>query len=216
MVWRSEEVVNLSASLFAAVPVTYFLRLLKSPNLVVIGLSVGYETWPSNGWHHPFLTSWYQYRLELPSAQMYYGHTWLLGISTVSQTPVIVPFHSPNSRLMPAVRAVQGDCENVFLVSRQAGHRKGLNSTSFNELLYEYQGPAQMTSHLRTQSLSGTWHKHPGEYSIDYQCLCTVRWLDKVVHKWSAIYMWSSYAKLDPGHIQVLWQTSVRVVLVMK
>ena len=31
------------------------------------------------------------------------------------QTPVIVPLHSPNSRQMPAVRAVQGDCERVML-----------------------------------------------------------------------------------------------------
>ena len=30
-------------------------RLLHSPSLVVIGLYVGYETWPGIGWHHPFV-----------------------------------------------------------------------------------------------------------------------------------------------------------------
>ena len=39
-------------------------RLLHSPSLVVIGL-VGYETWPPIDWHHPFVISWFKYRLGL-------------------------------------------------------------------------------------------------------------------------------------------------------
>ena len=30
-------------------------KLLHSPSLVAIGLSVGYETWPPIGWHHAFV-----------------------------------------------------------------------------------------------------------------------------------------------------------------
>ena len=37
-----------------------------------------------------------------------------VGIPTVFQTPVTVPLRSPNGRQMPAVRAVQGDCERVY------------------------------------------------------------------------------------------------------
>ena len=33
---------------------------------MVVGLSVGYETWPPIGWHHPFVTDWPKYRLGLP------------------------------------------------------------------------------------------------------------------------------------------------------
>ena len=33
-------------------------RLLHSPSLVVIGLSVGYETQLPIGWHHPFVVGW--------------------------------------------------------------------------------------------------------------------------------------------------------------
>ena len=33
----------------------YSHRLLHSSSLVVVGLSMGYETWPPIGWHHPFV-----------------------------------------------------------------------------------------------------------------------------------------------------------------
>ena len=83
-------------------------RLLQSPSLVAIGLSVGHETWPPVGWHHPFVIGLSKYRLGLPSAPMHYGLTWPVGIPTVFQTPVTVPLHCPNSRQLPAV---QWDCE---------------------------------------------------------------------------------------------------------
>ena len=87
-------------------------KLLHSPNMVVIGLSMWYETWRPIGWHHPFAIGSFKYRLGLPKAPL-----WLAGIPTVFQTPVTVPLHSLHSasgRQMPAVRVVQGDCERVY------------------------------------------------------------------------------------------------------
>ena len=37
-----------------------------------------------------------------------------MGISTVFQRPLTVPLHNPNGRQMPAISAVQGDCESVY------------------------------------------------------------------------------------------------------
>ena len=71
-------------------------RLLKSPSLVTIGLSVGYKTRPAISWHHPFVIGWSKYSLGLPSAPLHYGLTWPVGIPTVFQTPVTFPLHSPN------------------------------------------------------------------------------------------------------------------------
>ena len=68
-------------------------RLLHSPSLVAVGLSVWYETWPPIDWHHPFVIGWSKGRLELPSAPLHYGLTWPVGIPTVFQTPVTVPLH---------------------------------------------------------------------------------------------------------------------------
>ena len=45
------------------------------PSLVAVGLSVGYETWPPIGWHHPFVIGWSKDRLGLPSAPLHYGLT---------------------------------------------------------------------------------------------------------------------------------------------
>ena len=74
------------------------VRLLHSPGLVAIGPSVGYETWPPIGWHHPFVICLSKYRLGLPSAPMHYGLTCPVGIPTVFQTPVTFPLHCPYSR----------------------------------------------------------------------------------------------------------------------
>ena len=89
-------------------------RLLHSPSLVAIGLSVEKETWPPIGWHHPSVIGWSKYRLGLPCAPLHYGLTWPVGIPSVFQTPVTVPLHFPNGRQMPVVRFVQGDCDSVY------------------------------------------------------------------------------------------------------
>ena len=41
--------------------------------VVAIGLSVGYEVWPPDGWHHPFVMGWSKDRLGLPSAHCIMG-----------------------------------------------------------------------------------------------------------------------------------------------
>ena len=52
------------------------------------------------------MIGWSKNRLGLPSAPLYYGLTWPVGIPTVFQTPVTVPLH--------CIRAVQWDCERVY------------------------------------------------------------------------------------------------------
>ena len=70
---------------------SHIIRLLDSPNLVVMGrLSVGYKTMPPIGWHHPFVIGWYKYKLGLPRTPLYYGLTWPVGIPTIFQPPVTV------------------------------------------------------------------------------------------------------------------------------
>ena len=99
-------------SLSPLLPVFFlWCRLLHSLNLVAIGLSVGYKTWPPCGWHHPLVIGWSKYRLGLPSAPLHYGLTWPVGILTVFSDLSDSPFHSLN---LPAVRAVQEDCERVY------------------------------------------------------------------------------------------------------
>ena len=73
-------------------------RLLHSPSLVAIGLSVGYEAWHPIGWHHAFAIGWSKYRLRLPSAPLHYGLPWPMGIPPFFQTSVTVPLHSTNGR----------------------------------------------------------------------------------------------------------------------
>ena len=93
-------------------PASY--RLLHSPSLVALGLSVGYETWPPTGWHHALVIGWSKYRLELPQPKWILGsHNWW-EFPPFLQRPLTVPLHSLNGRQMPAVRAVQGDCERVY------------------------------------------------------------------------------------------------------
>ena len=88
-------------------------RLLHSPSLVALGLSLGYETWPRIGWHQAFVIAWSKYRLGLPSAPLHYGLTWPVGIPTVFHTPVTISLDSPNG-IKPAIRVVQEDCERVY------------------------------------------------------------------------------------------------------
>ena len=48
-------------------------RLLDSPSLMVLGLSVGCETWPPIGWHCPFVIGWSSYMLGLAPLQRIWG-----------------------------------------------------------------------------------------------------------------------------------------------
>ena len=67
-----------------------------------------------HGCYHPFEIGWSNYSLGLPSAPLHYGLKWPVGIPTVFQTLAIVPLHCPDGRQVPAVGAVQGDCERVY------------------------------------------------------------------------------------------------------
>ena len=90
--------------------------MLQSPGLVAIGLSAGYETWPPIGWHHAFL--WLvglNIGCDCLMSHCILGSCNLLGISTVFRMPLTVPMHSPNTRQMHGIRAVQGDCERVMV-----------------------------------------------------------------------------------------------------
>ena len=66
-------------------------RLLHSQSLVALGLSMRYETWPPNGWHHPFVSKYWW-------GLMHCGLKWPVGICTFCQKPLTVPLHSPNGR----------------------------------------------------------------------------------------------------------------------
>ena len=102
-----------SISYVATLPSVSYPRLLHSPSLVTIGPSMGFEIWPPIGWHHPFVIGWPKDRLGLPSAPLDYGLTWPVGFPTAIQIPVTVPLRCSNGRQLPAVRAVQRDCERV-------------------------------------------------------------------------------------------------------
>ena len=88
-------------------------RMLHSPSLVAIFLGGGTV---SAIWQlvSPFCNWWCKYGLGLLCVAMHCGITWLVGIPTVFLRPLTVPLHSPNGTQMPAVRAVQEDCETVF------------------------------------------------------------------------------------------------------
>ena len=112
-------------------------RLLHSPSLVAISLSIGVRAVPGEPWGtrhalwtaciHAFVIGWFKYRLGLLSVPLYYGFTWPVGIPTIFHTPVTVPLHSPNGRQMPAIRVVQGDCEIVYFVTVTAQPYRDLN-----------------------------------------------------------------------------------------
>ena len=58
-------------------------RLLHSPSLVAIGLSVDYKTWLPIGWHNPVVLGWLIYRFGLPHVTMHFALTWTAGIYTI-------------------------------------------------------------------------------------------------------------------------------------
>ena len=104
-------------------------RLLHSPHLVVIGLSVGHETWPPIGRHHPFVIGRSKYRLGLPSAPILLWAHVTSGNRHCFQTAVTVPLHNPIAagKCLPVV---QGDCEKVYGCSGFMWHTDGSNPTT--------------------------------------------------------------------------------------
>ena len=67
-----------------------------------------------------------------------------MGITTFFLRPLTVPLNSPNGRQMPAIRAVQGDCERVKMEHSSANHTFDLLSQT--ALLLITQPTAHMSS----------------------------------------------------------------------
>ena len=59
-------------------------------------------------------------------------NVFIVGISTIFQRPLTVPLHSPDGRHLPAVRAMQGDCETVYWLHAQISHTQVNWSSSQN------------------------------------------------------------------------------------
>ena len=91
-------------------------RMLHSPSLMDVSLSVGYGQHPiilwgvgmGQGLHRHFVIGCCKYRLGLHRSQ------WVLGSRERWGFPLTFPFHSPNGRQMPTDRAVRGDCERIY------------------------------------------------------------------------------------------------------
>ena len=67
------------------------VKWLHSPSLVAIGLSVGYETWPPIGWHHPFVIGLnIDWDCLVPHCIMGSCDQWEFSLF---QTTVTVPLH---------------------------------------------------------------------------------------------------------------------------
>ena len=113
-------------------------RLLHSHKLAVIGLSVGYETWPLIGWHHHFMIGWSKFRLRLHNAPLHYGLTWSVGIPIGFQILVTVPLDIPIGRQMPAVRAVQVHCERIYTYFCKWGMSSDVILFSLIEAIYQH------------------------------------------------------------------------------
>ena len=88
-------------------------RLLHSHNLLAVALSVEHGTWPSVACVVSCMNGLSKYWLVNYHIQCIMN----LGITTIFQRSLTVSLHSPNGRQMPAIRAVQGDCERVYIRS---------------------------------------------------------------------------------------------------
>ena len=75
---------------------------------------VAHETWPLNGWHHPFVIGWSKYKLGLLQSP------WIVGSHDQREFSPFFRGHwqststAPTAGNLPAIRAVQGECETVY------------------------------------------------------------------------------------------------------
>ena len=102
-------------------------RLLHSPSVLSVGLPVGNQYWP--------LTGRFKYRLEnnitalnCGAAIMHRKLTWLMGIFIIFQRLLTVPCTALTAGNLPAVRAVQGECETVQVLCSLSTSIYGLGS----------------------------------------------------------------------------------------
>ena len=87
-----------------------------APRMLAVGLSMGKETGPppllwlaglNIDWEKPHL-QWISIKLQ------YIVGSWDWSKFLPFYKPLTVPLHSPNGGHLPAIRAVQGDCETVW------------------------------------------------------------------------------------------------------
>ena len=86
---------------------------------MAVGLSVRYGTRPPIGFVALPVVDWSKYRLGYIWTSLNSGRLWahvVGGNLHGLETPLTVPLHKPNSRLMHGVKTVQRDCERVFEV----------------------------------------------------------------------------------------------------
>ena len=68
----------------------------------------------SMDWHRRYCDRLVNILVGIVVVAMHWGLKWSMRIATIFQRPLTVPLHSPDGRQMPAVSAVQGDCERVY------------------------------------------------------------------------------------------------------
>ena len=102
-------------------------RLLHSPSVVAAELSVGYETWPLISWYYPL------WLVNVNTGLDCLSHKALYNYMTGGN------FHffrghwqSPCAAPMPSTRAVQGDCEIVYIADK---HQPPMMPCPQNEII---------------------------------------------------------------------------------
>ena len=104
-------------------------RLIHSPSLLAMGLSVGYETWPAIGWCHCLHAKlvclnmdwvYLQVKCIIGKLQCIVGWCCRGGIHTDFQRSLTIPYTALTAGKLPAISAVQGDCERVYVPLRIA------------------------------------------------------------------------------------------------
>ena len=90
------------------------VRLLNSPIMVAVRLSVGCETWHPIGWHHPLLIGLSKYRLGFPQSQ------WIACSHDQWECPLFFRGHwqSPCTTLMAGKCLPLGLCRGTVKESR--------------------------------------------------------------------------------------------------
>ena len=68
----------------------------------------------SNWLVSPFVIGWSRYSLGIPQSKCLLGSCDWWDLLPFIKGTLTVPLHSPNGRQMPAISAVQGDCERVY------------------------------------------------------------------------------------------------------
>ena len=89
-------------------------RLSHSLSLMAVGLSVGYQPWPLDGWHHPFVIGCSKYRLGLPQSQSTVAlcHQWKFSLFFIGYWQP--PFTALTAGICLPLALCKWDCERVL------------------------------------------------------------------------------------------------------